>query len=298
MNKENKIYFIILNYQTYKDTIVLVEDLLQQQKIQTHIVIIDNNSPNNSYEKLLNTFEKNTRVEIIKSKENGGYSTGNNIGLRHIKKYNPKYVAVLNNDIRLKDTMLFNSLLTELNKFEKSAYFAAPSMILAGKEKFTAWKVPTIASDLKRAVLTIKKIFGSPDSYHFEKKRKTEKVECLPGSFLFGYYKKFEKIGFFDEDIFLFGEENILGYKIKLAGGTNLLCRQYFFDHAWSSTIDRSVNRINRIKLQNSGRVFLHERYLKTPQPLILFLKLLLQIRLLEEYILVLFRNPKALFRQ
>jgi GT2 family glycosyltransferase len=292
----NKIFIVILNYGTYQDSITLVNDLLLQKHIDIQITIVDNQSPNKSFQELTSKFENQENIDIIQSDKNGGYSSGNNIGLKHIAKYNPKYVAVLNNDIRITDLTLFSSLLIELKKYNNS-YFVAPTMILSGKERFTAWKVPSISSDLRRAVLTIKKIFGSPDTYHFPKEKKTEFVECLPGSFLFGYYDKFEKLGFFDEELFLFGEENILGYKVKKNGGVNLLCRQYHFDHAWSATIDKSISRIQRIKLQNHGRILFHEKYLQTTGTPLLLLKFLLRIRLIEEYLLVLFRNPRAFFQ-
>lgn len=298
MNKKTNttIYIIILNYNTYEDTIKLVHKLFLQEKIQLHIVIVDNHSPNGSFEKINEAFKHNDQVEIIQSDVNGGYSSGNNLGLRYIGKYNPKYVGILNNDVHLEDRTLLPSLINELNN-NSEAYFVAPTMVLAGKEHFTAWKLPTITSDIRKAVLSFKRIFGDPDRYHFPKERKTEYVDCLPGSFLLGHYPKFQQLGFFDEDIFLFGEENILGYKIKMAGGTNLLCRQYTFEHAWSSTINKSINRIQRIRLQNSGKILFHEKYLKTSPTLISTFKFLLRIRLLEEYILTLIRNPKSLIR-
>ena len=42
--------FIILNYKTYKDTLILVDSLLEQDLGNRRIIIIDNASPNESYE--------------------------------------------------------------------------------------------------------------------------------------------------------------------------------------------------------------------------------------------------------
>lgn len=290
----SKIYIIILNYQTFEDTIRLTHELLLQNNISPHIVIVDNNSPNKSYEKLKSEFNDFKQIEILKNNINNGYSLGNNLGLKYISKYKPQIVSVLNNDIHLSNRNLFYSLLQELYKYS-NAYFVAPSMILDGKEKFSAWKIPTIKSDLRKAILLIKKLTGDPDSYEFPIKRKTEIVECLTGSFLLGYYGKFERLGFFDENLFLFGEETILAYKIKEAEGINLLCRQLNFEHAWSKTINKNMNRIQRIKLQNYGKVYFHTKYLKTSGFLIFIFKILLNIRLLEEYILMLFRRLKII---
>lgn len=54
-----KIGVIILNYNSFSDTIKLVSEL-QRQTIayQLEIIIVDNDSPNGSYEKLLPLQEK------------------------------------------------------------------------------------------------------------------------------------------------------------------------------------------------------------------------------------------------
>ena len=94
-----KVLFLILNYKTYQETIGLTEKLCEEGLIDKHVLIVDNASPNNSFEILRKQFDGYKNVEVIASPENGGFAKGNNFGLRYAKKYNPQYVCIINNDV-------------------------------------------------------------------------------------------------------------------------------------------------------------------------------------------------------
>lgn len=280
--KNMEIFIIILNYLNYKDTIQLVGQLKEQQNITIRIVIVDNNSPNESYTTLSNLYKDDNLINVLKTQKNGGYSFGNNVGLKFIKRFNPVYVGILNNDIIITDKLLIFKLIDELNN-HLNVYLCSPAMIINGKEQFNAWKVPSIYDSLKNATRFGQMIFDDPMMYNYPKEKKTEKVECVPGSFFICNYSKFESLGFFDEDIFLFGEETILGFKIKKAGGINLLCRQYNFNHLWSKSINTTYDKVARIKLQLKGKEIFHKKYQKVHWSLYYILKLLHKIRIVEE---------------
>jgi GT2 family glycosyltransferase len=65
------------------------------------IIVVDNNSPNKSGEKLQKVFENNCRIDVILESENLGFAKGNNIGYKKAKEYNPRFIVVLNNDTEL-----------------------------------------------------------------------------------------------------------------------------------------------------------------------------------------------------
>ena len=94
-----KTVFLILNYQTYTDTIELVNELLSQEIGNRKIVIVDNCSPNGSYGHLQQEFANSIYVDVIQSGYNGGYAKGNNFGLLYIEKYAPEFVCIINNDV-------------------------------------------------------------------------------------------------------------------------------------------------------------------------------------------------------
>ncbi len=69
---------VILNYNDSETTVKLL-DMIKEYKILESIVVVDNNSTDNSYE-VLKKFENN-KIKVIKSKINKGYGYGNNIRL-------------------------------------------------------------------------------------------------------------------------------------------------------------------------------------------------------------------------
>lgn len=278
-----KVYAIILNYKTYKETTSLVHQLLRQELVDLHIVVVDNCSPNESFQYLKQTFEHKINVEILQSEKNGGYSYGNNFGLYYIKKYNPELVFILNNDIIIdSNKILLNSLINEKNK-NPNAVLCAPTMKINGIEQNSAWKIPNYKDCLIMATRIGQLFFKTPTQYIFQDKKKTELVECVAGSFFLANYPKMEAIGFFDEDLFLFGEETIIAQKIKNSGGINLLCRQFHYEHLWSISINNDINKIQRIKLQLYGREVFLKKYTKSSWGKIIILKILHKIRILEE---------------
>lgn len=94
MNK--KVAIILLNYCGAKDTLECIESLEAIDYKNYEIIIVDNNSPDNSYEILKQSIgDKHT---LIKAESNGGFAKGNNIGINYALKRGCDYVLLLNND--------------------------------------------------------------------------------------------------------------------------------------------------------------------------------------------------------
>jgi GT2 family glycosyltransferase len=76
--------------------------------------------------------------------------------------------------------------------------------------------------------------------------------------------KKFIELGLFDERTFLYGEENILSYKIKNIGNSNFLLKDYSYYHYESKTIKKLIRfPIRRFKYLRHSRFIFHKFYLK-----------------------------------
>lgn len=71
-----KVGIVIVNYNDSETTIKLLE-MIKEYKILESIVVVDNNSTDNSYE-LLKKYENN-KIKVVNSKINKGYGYGNNI---------------------------------------------------------------------------------------------------------------------------------------------------------------------------------------------------------------------------
>lgn len=122
MLKENlDIAFVILHYLTIDETIKSIEYI--NKNIDTcayHIVVVDNNSGNETGKELQAKYACDDRVSVLLNLCNEGYARGLNKGIRFIKdKYEVTYMVLMNNDVYLLDDTLFSKLdkAYSMNKF-------------------------------------------------------------------------------------------------------------------------------------------------------------------------------------
>lgn len=268
-----KTIFLILNYKTYSDTICLTDMLLSQELGDRSILIVDNASPNESYIILKDKYEREEKVDVLSLSENLGYAKGNNEGLRFIKKYNPQYVCVVNNDVRFS--------LDVIKKLER-IYPLINNVALLSPVQFLLDNKPAIFNDL-RHIPTFGEDFKSvlgfgkcvrhsymPDC----EKIKLQKVEIVPGAFLFIDYLLFESMGFFYEGTFLFCEERFTAKKIKDAGLCSYILLDDYYVHAHSVTINAEKTRRDQMKLLYEGKILYTNCYRSFPLFKIFLLKI------------------------
>lgn len=113
--------FVILNYNTAKETMDCVSSIKAKVDTDSYIIIIvDNASVDDSYEMLSSRYGSDTRVRLIRNSENLGFASGNNQGIRAAKyDYNCSFVCVLNSDTLLVQDDFFSALLQD---FEEHKY--------------------------------------------------------------------------------------------------------------------------------------------------------------------------------
>jgi len=104
MNKSLRLLIIIINYKTPKLVCDALESLDKQINVSTDkVVIVDNNSQDNSISEINNFIEQKgwtAWVSVISSSVNGGFSAGNNIGMQTV---DAEYYLLLNSDAFVRD---------------------------------------------------------------------------------------------------------------------------------------------------------------------------------------------------
>ena len=103
MNELPKVYIIILNFNSYKDTIECIRSLENISYSNYEIIIVDNNSMDNSVKEISNNCPN---YKLLLSLENLGYASGNNIGIKYALEQGAEYVCILNNDVIVKEDFL------------------------------------------------------------------------------------------------------------------------------------------------------------------------------------------------
>ena len=258
---------VILNYNDSKTTMKLAETISRYSIIE-HVVVVDNCSDDDSYKIMKKT--RSFKVDVIKTDKNGGYGYGNNYGIRYAsRRYGTKYVLICNPDIEVSNNTIENCLNFALNHEECAV--VAPLMLDSNHQlnMKCVWKIPTFCQYLFFSLPIMGRFFQS--MYYKENELlKSEKqyieVGCVAGSLLLVKAEKMLKCGMYDENIFLYCEETLLGLKMKRLNYKTYLLTDETFVHYHSVSINKSIeSKVHQAKIMWNSRLYiLNKYYIKT----------------------------------
>ncbi|KXY37745.1 hypothetical protein AT269_06010 [Bacillus cereus] len=279
---------VILNYNDYQTTCDLIETI-KDYNIINNIVVVDNNSTNESYIKL-KVYESN-KVKVIKSEKNGGYAYGNNVGIRYaIEELNVEFVIISNPDVSFTESVIAKVI--EVGMSDSKIGLIAPTMVNSnGKNAVPAWKLPTLKDDIVISFELGKKLLGDPLLYKEELSKDLNEVDVLPGSLFGARADVFKKVGYFDEETFLYCEERILAYKLKKVGFKNILLGKVTYMHDHSVTISKFVSDLKKQTILFESKNIYHRKYLGISKGKEILFKALIPFIKLEKILILLLRR-------
>lgn len=105
-----KIGIVILNYIVYEDVFECIDSIMEQSFKDYEIVIVDNDSPNESFYYLKEKYKNRTNINVIKTDGNIGFARGNNEGIRYLKNKKIFNILVINADTFIKDAKYLEKL--------------------------------------------------------------------------------------------------------------------------------------------------------------------------------------------
>lgn len=257
---------ILLNYNDYEDTLKFVNEHSNLKELNK-IIVVDNCSLDNSYFILQNIFKNNNKIDIIQSSNNGGYSSGNNFGIKYaLKNYKPDNFIIANPDTRI-DYQNFNGFMRTVyhltNTYPNRLGIVAPMTVsLKTSDVNVGWKQPNILDDIISNLMVINKI---KSKLTFRKKcnKKYIRTDVILGAFFLITSKSIIDIGLFDDQTFLYCEERILAFKLKKKGYLNFVDLESFYYH--NHLEKKNVNtEINNFRELNRSKEIYHQKYLKS----------------------------------
>ena len=240
---------IILNYQSHNDTKKIVAALQLQSVSNMQILIVDNNSPNNSYEKLRTLETQYTNLKVIKTVSNLGYAKGNNFGLAFLEEHvKPDYVAILNNDIILPNDC-FEKLILKYTSLENPAIIA-PKQLNERNEELLPYKINSFFDDFLYLFMLFRP-FHRKNALRYKDNtgQRAMRVPMIAGSFMFSAFETFKSLGYFYPNTFLFAEERFIALKVKEMKLNNYILLDDTYVHAHSKTINTEFNIVQKNKL-------------------------------------------------
>ena len=252
---------VILNYNDSATTSTLVKSI-ENYRLLDKIIVVDNLSTDDSYECLKRL--ESDKVIVIQSNRNGGYGYGNNFGVKYAKeRFNSDYVLICNPDVMFQEKVVSSALKVVQN--DPSIAIVSPIQLKANGEKANtiAWRVPSALKYIMCSGVILKRIVKGYKYEDSELNDGINYVDCIPGSFLFVNTEAFAKVGGYDENIFLYCEETVLGIKMKEAGYKTALDGSETYYHLHSVSINKSFSKeVQRTRLLLKSRRYVIKRYL------------------------------------
>lgn len=258
-----KLALILLNYNDYENTIRYIE-FVRKYGIISNIIVVDNCSTNDSLEKLREYSSE--KVVVINSEKNGGYAYGNNRGIEYARvNFNPDYFIISNPDVYFEENSVKKMIAVHENN--SNIAIVAPRVINnKNSNEPVAWKLPRFRDNICMLFITLNKIFKN-NRYYNQKyfKGDLSYVDVIPGSFFMIKAEIFYEINMFDEGTFLYGEENIISYKLKERNYINIILNNVTYLHEHSVTINKEFESYSKkYKILYNSLDYYNKTYLKT----------------------------------
>lgn len=272
---------IVLNYNDYDTTCSLISRAETFQSINK-IIVVDNCSTDNSLIKLRKIVSE--KIDVISTDENNGYASGNNFGAYYaITKYLPQYLIIANPDI-IFDEELVLKMQEIFSGYNKVGIVSGKMNCKSEIQLQIAWKRPSYTDCLLENLILLKRILGERNIYDYNYfQEDVVEVEVLPGSFFMIEATVFENIGGFDEETFLYYEENILSHKLRRSNYVNYLITTKEYVHNHSVSINKSISSVKRrLEICQNSREIYCKKYLKINTIKMIFLRLTFKIGLFD----------------
>src|SRR3989338_9813873 len=187
------------------------------------IIVVDNNSQDESVQMLLDLEKQWNNLHIFLSKKNLGFGKCSNFGL---EKSKGKYILYLNSDVIISD-IDFRDLMKLMEMQEDIGALTVKVILPAGgidpashRGFHTLWRSFTYFSGLEKFsknIPILNKLFGGYHLVNFNLNNIHE-IDVPTGAFLFTKREIVDKFGGFDQDYFAYGEDIEMAFQIKTLG--------------------------------------------------------------------------------
>lgn len=278
---EHKYACVVLNYNNYKECLEYITTI-SNMNIYDFIVVVDNNSPDNSYDKLKHLNSES--IVVVKERKNRGYGAGNNAGVKIAYEHGCDIAFISNSDV-FYDLSCFSAICDCFDIHKNAVVCSAIQRngFTGNILKDSAWDLPTYYSYIQSSFLYVNRYFNKSIEYS---EAPYMPVDCVSGAFLAVRIKPFLEVGGYDERIFLYCEESILGYRLKEHGLSTYISCQTEYLHYESGTISKNVpNSVKRFRMVLDGRLFYMKNYLRIPKQKYAFAKICFWLAIRERYL-------------
>ena len=250
--------FIIVNYNVtdfLRDCLVSIEKFVED--IDYEVIVIDNQSPDQSWKNLQKEFP---RVHFIANEANEGFSRANNKAIQYAKG---DYILLLN-----PDTELESNQLKEVLDFAKSKRDFGCLGVRMHDVKGVF--LPESKRSIPDMMNSFKKLFFNSKDHKVKSYYRNDieefdvcEVEIVTGAFLLCEREKYNSIGGLDDTYFMYGEDIDLCYTFLRNGYRNYYYGAMSILHVkGESTIK---DKVYLERFYGAMQIFVEKYYQKKP---------------------------------
>ena len=224
MNNCELVNIILINFNNFLDTSSCIKSIKKSNYENYEIVIVDNDSSDNSYQLLNEKFSDDQKIKFLKSNFNGKFGFGNNIGISMLFKIR-LITWILNND-----TIIENDTLSKLLDTSRL------------NSKFGC-----VGATIKHFGSDVVHTYGGGNTYlscgiiRKRSKKNETKLDYISGTSMFIRKDVLKNVGMFDETFFMYWED--VDLSLRIAKKWDLGYSDATLYHKISASIPTSNNK-------------------------------------------------------
>ena len=255
MEHNKELSIIIVNYKNFELTIKCITSVIDNLKdVDYEIIVIDNDSPNESFEEIKSSFIKNNKVNVTKNEKNSGFGSANNFAVTLSKG---KYVLFLNPDIIVIEDAI-NKMLNLLKKNndiglvsgkllndDYSIQYSCRRILPFGK--FLICRTPLSKFVSKQKKEEINSIYLMKDYDH----KSIRDVDWVMGACMLIEREFFDKIGRFSKEYFMYFEDVDLCHKVNMNNKRVIYLPESQMIHLHNQESTKKINKMTLVHLKS-----------------------------------------------
>ncbi|OGH51065.1 MAG: hypothetical protein A3H17_00935 [Candidatus Levybacteria bacterium RIFCSPLOWO2_12_FULL_37_14] len=238
-----KLSIVALSYNTKDLTLACLKSVVSQykqklEKKEFEVIVVDNNSSDNSVAEISNLKSQVSNLIIIQNKENLGFGKGCNLGAKSAKG---KYVLFLNSDTQVFD----KGFLSMIDFLDKNSNVA----VLGGKLENNDGSIQRSCGKFYNLFNLLIMLLGL-ERFGFLRSspNKIQKVDWVSGACMMVRADIFEKLTGFDEKLFMYMEDMEICFRANKLGFVTYFYPNVKLKHKSLGSSNRTFAIINIYK--------------------------------------------------
>jgi hypothetical protein len=228
-----KVSIVILNWNGKEILKKCLSSLLKLTEYKNFKVIVVDNASTDSSVDMIETEFKN--INLLENKENLGFIKGNNVGIRYaLKKYNPNYILLLNNDTEIIQKDWLKRLVDVAESDRRIGLVGCKLIFPDGSIQWTGRKKETNA--LYLIFQTLSASLNPGIGMNEKESSFIGEVNTVSGACMMIKSELIKKIGLLDESLSPFFQEDIeysfrawkYGWKVAYVGTSSVVHLQSY----------------------------------------------------------------------